>query len=214
MIKYVPILKWKPGEKDSIKKLSKEQIEKIFPVIELVDAIDANSLLSQIQETGLEHAFIDTSHYEETDINFYKKLTSRNKPLHIIPIFYIDDLFNSISSIEDQFDEICIRLAIPEPLDSLSYTEFFKNIFKKETNLKIDIILDLIFVQDMESASLKYVALNQVLHQLEQYHDNINKIIISSTSFPQNLSTLEAGEEKSYKRYEFSIFLKSPFLYL
>jgi hypothetical protein len=207
MIKYVPVLKWKTGEKDAIKKLDKSQLEEIFPVIELVDSIDTNSLLNEIREIGLNHAFIDTSHYDETDFKFYKDLAADNN-LYIIPVFYIDDLFNNISSVANQFDEICIRLAIPEPLDSLSYTELFKKIFKKEINLKIDLILDLIFVQDMESASLKYVALNQILSQLEKYHNNINKVIISSTSFPENLNSLEAGGEQSYKRYEFIIFNK------
>ncbi|MBV7276833.1 hypothetical protein I6U48_28590 [Clostridium sp. PL3] len=207
MIKYAPVLKWKAGERDSIKKLDDSQVNQISPIIELVDSISEHELLKEIHETGLKSAFIDTI-YSDISLEFYEKLNSINgiTDLKLIPVFYIDDLFDDFSVI-DTYDEISIRLEIPEPIDSLSYNKLFKEILKK-THTKIDIILDLIFIEDVQAATLKSVALKETLSQIKKYCMNINKLIISSTSFPNNLSDLEAGEEKKYKRYEFKIFNK------
>lgn len=208
MIKYVPVLKWKAGEKDSIKRLDKRLIDQICPLIELVDSINEHELLNEIYETSLKYAFINDAFSEETNLEFYKNLVAKAEKLNfkLIPVFYIDDLFDDDSIIND-YNEISIRLAIPEPIDSLSYATLFKKIFK-ESNKKVDIILDLVFVEDTQTATLKSIALRETLSQLSEYHEYINKLIISSTSFPSSLNDLEAGEEKTFKRYELKIFNK------
>lgn len=207
MVKYVPILKWKAGEKNALKHLDQNQLGSILPIVELVDPIDESILINEIKESTFHSAFIDNLSSEETDFQFYKNIvTSGEKSgLYLIPIFYIDDLFNN--DLAYKYDEIGIRLQVPEPINSLSYNDFFTKIFKN-INSKIDIILDLTFVEDVQVATLKNVGLKETLNQLKNYYSKINKLIISSTSFPENLNDLEAGEEKKYIRYELSIFDK------
>lgn len=207
MVKYVPILKWKAGEKDSIRHLSQKNLNDIFPIIELVDSINENNLLKEIYDTGLKSALIDNSYSEEETFKFYDNLINSKSDLNLIPVFYIDDLYNE-QFILNHYNEISIRLEIPQPINSnINYQDLFKKILKK-SDTKIDLILDLIFIEDVQAATLKSIALNQTLLQLENYYQYINKIIISSTSFPKDLSNLGAGEEKKYPRYELSVFNK------
>lgn len=208
MIKYVPVLKWKTGEREAIKNLSENQIEQICPIIELIDSDNKSEILNQICEAKLKYAFIDNVYLEESNPESYQDLITESKKLNLnlIPVFYIDDLYNS-NSIINQYDEVAVRLIIPEPIDSLNYEAFFKKIFKA-SNKKINLILDLIFVKDGQTATLKSIALRETLSQLTKYYSNINKLIISSTSFPDTLNDLGAGEEEEYKRYELNIFNK------
>lgn len=205
-VDYVPVLKWKSGEKESINRLYPDHKNRIMPLIELVDWSNANDIAIELGSTFTGPVLVDNLFSIDSKYEFYKDLISADKTKYLIPVFYIDDLFNN-PSIVNEFNGAAIRLQVPEPLDSLSYKKFFSNLFKVSKS-KIIIILDLIFVNDVQTATLKYTALQATLSQLHEYTKSISNIVISSTSFPDDLSTLEAGGEVKYKRFEFMLFNK------
>lgn len=205
-VDYVPVLKWKSGEKESINKLDSNHKNRIMPLIELVDTTNPINLTNELNTIFTGSILVDNLLSEDSNYKFYKSLIAADETKGIIPVFYIDDLFSN-PSITNDFNEVAIRLQVPEPLDSLSYKNFFSNLFKISKS-KIIIILDLIFVNDVQTATLKYTALQTILSQLLEYDENVNKIVISSTSFPEDLSNLEAGNDVKYKRYEFVLFNK------
>lgn len=203
---YVPILKWKAGEKEAIRQLTPNQKKDIAPLIEIVDSIGSSDLIKELEDTISGTVLLDNILSDGMDLDFFRDITSKSKKVNPIPVFYIDHLFSN-TSIINEFKEISIRLEIPEPIDSLSYTTFFKNLFKNRKT-KIDLILDLIFVENSQVATIKFTALKSILTDLLEYNKFINKIIISSTSFPKDLNGLEAGKDMKYKRYEVMLFNK------
>ncbi|WP_313563186.1 beta family protein [Ruminiclostridium cellobioparum] len=203
-VDYVPVLKWKSGEKESINRLYPDHKNRIIPLIELVDSINASTLSMELDSIFTGPILIDN--LVDSNYQFFKDLFSNDNTKHLIPVFYIDDLFDN-PSIVNSFAEVAIRLPVPEPIDSLSYATFFSKLFTV-TSIKITIILDLIFINNIQTATLKYTALQALMSQLLKYDDNINNIVISSTSFPEDLTALEAGSDVKYKRYEFMLFNK------
>lgn len=205
-VDYVPVLKWKAGEKESIIQLFSDHKNRIMPLIELVDSVNANNLLIELDSIFTKPILVDNLFFIDSKYEFYKELVAADRSNNIVPVFYIDDLFDNPSVI-NEFNSVAIRLPVPEPIDSPSYKKFFDILFKVSKS-KINLVLDLLFVKDIQTATLKYTALQATLSQLYKYTENISNIIISSTSFPEDLSNLEAGGEVKYKRYEFMIFNK------
>lgn len=203
---YVPVLKWKSGEKESLIQLYPDHKNSILPLIEVVDSTNTQNLAVELNSLFPHSILVDNLAYTDSNYEFYKELISSDKTKKLIPVFYIDELFND-PSIVNEFGEVSVRLQVPEPIDSLSNKKFFNKLFN-DAKSKITIILDLIFINDIQAATIKFTALKSLLNELLNYSSNINHIIISSTSFPENLNSLEAGKDIKYKRYENMLFNK------
>lgn len=203
---YVPVLKWKSGEKESLIQLYPDHKNRVMPLIEVVDSTIPQNLAIELNSIFSHSILVDNLVDTDSNYEFYKTLIASNKTENLIPVFYIDDLFND-PTIINEFREVSIRLEVPEPIDSLSYKKFFNKLFKATTS-KITIILDLIFINNMQTATIKFTALKAMLSELLDYSNNINRIVISSTSFPEDLNSLEAGKDIKYKRFEIMLFNK------
>lgn len=210
-ILYVPILKWKRGERDALKNLFDKHKQKITPLIEIVDYENPEVILTQIRECFNYPLYIDTSIAAEDDREFLLAIIKElnNDKVFATPIFYFDDLYNTINKFIPFVDRIGIRIPIPEDIDGLSYSETYKAIkdFKKRnSNVLIDVILDLNIIDEKISANRQLREVKNVIELFFLNESFYNLIIIASTSFPENISSIPAGSHAEYSRYDIKLF--------
>lgn len=220
LTKYVPILRWKSGEKNCLEKLAPDVADKIIPFIEIFTPSDSNN------EEAAKKKFmklINSFNTSWTDRPFYLYLTEdwyngidspnqiheiyRNFYLAVnhpkaIPSFDVMDEINICNlSYFTNIDRICLRVTVND-------FEFLKSTLDKYTKnswiipQNTDLLIDLKYI-DSEIYPKK-AALTTVLSDIT----NISKyrsIIIASCSFPKDVSTLQSNLVNEFTRYEVAI---------
>jgi len=208
---YVPILKWKKGEQEALKSLTSDQKSKIVPLIEIINHEEPKEILECLETCFDKPVYMDTSIATQDDREFLTQIleTSRDNNKTIFPVLYFDDFPETANIVSEIADRVAIRISIPENIDGPSYDEIFQTIKDFATdnfNLIIDIILDLGIVTDKNEANSQLRELRNVFQDFLINESYYNSIIISSTSFPENLSSISAGENASFIRYDIKIF--------
>lgn len=101
---YLPVLKWKTGEKNAIENLSETRKRKINPIIEIVDYEEPSNFLSKLDSIISGNVYIDTIHYENYEADYAKELleASREFETIIIPVLYFESFKKLSSMIEGE----------------------------------------------------------------------------------------------------------------
>ncbi|WP_373893825.1 hypothetical protein [Virgibacillus sp. CBA3643] len=205
---YFPILKWKTGEKNAIENLSEAHKRKINPIIEIVDYEEPRNFLSKLDSIVSGNVYIDTIHYENYEANYTKEIVeaSREFKTRIIPVLYYESFKKLPSMVEKK---IAIKIPIPEDFDGETNAFILNEVEKwcSENDTRVDLIFDLEYV-DKENASIKFKDLVNTLEEYLVDKDFCEKIIVSVTSFPIDLSYLSAGEEAFIGRFDKKVFRK------
>lgn len=207
----MPIIKWKKGEQEALKNLTDEQKSKIVPLIEITDYENPSIILECLNICFPYPVFIDTIIAAEDDRDFLFSIIQeiRKTKQRVCPVLYFDDIQKFSQSLIEVTKHIGIRIPIPEDIDSPNYDIIFKTIKKfKQNNKKmlIDIILDVNVITENIDANRQLRETKDVIKRFLLHASFYNAIIISSTSFPESISSVPAGGQTSYSRYDFKLF--------
>ncbi|MHB9937882.1 hypothetical protein CF098_07615 [Clostridium sporogenes] len=209
---YVPILKWKKGEQEALKNIPNKYKETLTPLIEITDYIEPNKISNTLEKCFNNPVYVDTIIASEDDRSYLLSILSHfhiiNKTIY--PILYVDDLNSINTNLSDITNKIAVRISIPEDIDGPDYSETFKIIkdFHKNSNVTIDLILDLGFILEKREANRQYSEVKMIINNYLINESFYNSLIISSTSFPEDLSSVNAGDCVSFNRYEMKLFTK------
>jgi hypothetical protein len=207
---YVPILKWKKGEQEALKNLTNDRQSKITPLIEIIDYQRPDVFLECLKVCYPFPVFIDTIIAAEDDRDFLLSILqeSHTHDQQIYPIFYFDDL-QEAELFAKAGTHIGIRIPLPEDIDGPSYADLFDAIKKLKLGYKemlIDLILDANIISEKIDANRQFREVKDVIKCFLLDEIFYNSVIISSTSFPESISSVPAGGLASFSRYDFKIF--------
>ncbi|MEQ6360580.1 hypothetical protein V7D15_13035 [Thermoanaerobacter thermohydrosulfuricus] len=211
-ILYVPILKWKKGEQEALKNLFSEQKNKIIPLIEIIEE-EPKVILDSLRNCYENPIFIDTIQVEENDRSFLSTIlnTSKQTNQQLYPVLYFNDLnLDTLPQLLSLTNRIAIKIPVPEDIEGPTYSELFntiKTIKSNYTSTIVDIILDVGIITEKNIANILLTAIKEVLNHYLLKETFYNSIIISSTSLPEDLSSLlQAGDKKHFPRYDIKLF--------
>lgn len=211
MKKFVPIIKWKAGEKNGLLNLSESVKDSIIPLIEIVDYCEPDKFSEEIKNYFNRPVYIDTIISEDEYRSDLKNLIISTSSLGIncIPVLYPTDLEDYFNIFNEISSKVAIKIELPLDLELDSIKDLIEyavtNI--KENNL-IDIILDVDNIENSRDASNKYHHIVDALNTLKNYLSYIDSIIIASTSFPKDISKIQSDSESKFKRFDILVYTK------
>ncbi|MBN2794461.1 MAG: hypothetical protein JXR88_03575 [Clostridia bacterium] len=210
---YVPIVKWKAGEQIALAQLSNECSTKIRPLIEFVDAEsyeDQKKFHAKLNQHKIKTFYLDTAIVDETDRNDYfaniKRLLEAN--FQVCPVILedeVDELGKELSSISN---ELAIRIPLPEDSDECSSLFNALEKLSRDSHVEIDLIIDYEYIESVNSRKSCYRETKALIYDFLLECDFIRNIVLSSTSFPMDISNVNAGDIIKYPRYDFELFQK------
>lgn len=205
MAKYYPVVKWKKGERVALQNLTELQQNSIAAIIEIVDAITPDDFLNDL--TGITcPVYIDTEYVEPNDTRYMFKIASRakEKGLAVYPIFsYANILQGNIDA--SLFKKCLFRVPVIKSIEGPSSDDIFAQIDKANKN-EYGIIIDLGPTVKQEYIDLQCASLQKFLHDHQSFLTKAFNTIICTSSFPEDISDISAGQERRYRRFDFAIF--------
>jgi hypothetical protein len=209
---YVPVLKWKKGEEAALRKLSEIHKEQVIPLIEITDYQDPEEILEGLKASFDRPIYIDTLIAAEDDREYLVSIISKfsENDYRVYPVIYADDLDNTLDELIKLENRIAIRISVPEDIEGLGYEEIFSALEKlqSENNLILDIILDIGVITKGQEANRQFSELKQIFSNYLINKSFYNSLIICSTSFPEDISSIQPGECVKFNRYDIKIFKK------
>lgn len=212
---YIPILKWKKGEKIALSKLYDEVKKSITPLIEITtDEEDAKDFLEDLSKYYKDPIYLDTEIVAVDDFDFLLSILQKAKEENI-KIYPVINYVN-ISDIRQLFpytQKIAIKINLDEDFEDDD--DIYKNVFEKikqislsNDKIKFDLLLNLGFLNNQKEATIQFKDVKNIINDYLKDENFYNKIIICSTSFPEDLSKLQAGQKVIKKRFDFHIYKK------
>lgn len=207
---YVPILKWKAGEKNALQMLSENEKNKLTPIIEIIENEAIPDILKSAKSlNGIRKIFVDTSYVEEGESGYLENLISESlsEEIEFIPTISYEEFKVRSTNFIDICTEILVKIAIPSDFDGDTYDTMFNLLerWKEKHGIALNVLLDLGLVEDKVYANRQYSELKTVLKEHIR-KSTIKNVIISVTSFPDDLSSLQAGGDIHFTRYDIKIF--------
>lgn len=218
--KYVPILRWKAGEKNCLEHLEANVSNEIIPFIEV--SMPSASNTEDAAEKKMQKLFnsfnsswgskpfylyLTEDWYEGIDefsymFDIYKTFLENINHPFVIPAFDLNDEINISNCVNlHNSNGVCLRININQfenSSDTLNY--YISNSWIRPENT--DLLIDLKFIDN--EIYPKKAALTTVISDIlsiTQYR----RIIISSCSFPKDISTLQSDIVNEFLRYETTI---------
>lgn len=210
-IKYYPILKWKAGEKRALQALTPETSH-ISPIIEIVDYQDINNILKSFLDLkNIKRFYIDTSYIEEEECNYKKEIIKQASSIYVnlFPIFTYDEFFTHAESFLNFCSDFLVKIPVPQDFDREDYDTIFERlkVWEGKNNASLSILLDAGLIVDKVNANRQFSELKSILSN-NLNHNKFEKIIVCLTSFPEDISKIQAGGVEYYYRYDIRIFEK------
>lgn len=216
--KFVPILRWKTGEKECLEKLSPQVAESIIPFVEVPILSDSNSDESaQKKYTKLINSFYEVwkgkpfylylteEWYQDIDspdqvYELYNEFYNSIDYASAIPSFDVSDEIN-ISNFHKNSNGICLRISgnnfesIGNTLDSYINSAWINP-------QSTDLLFDLKYID--EDIYPKKAALTTALSDILNISE-FRRVIISSCSFPKDISKVQGNVVNEFTRLEIKI---------
>lgn len=209
---YVPILKWKQGEQIALKKTKSTHANKIVPLIEIVDDEQVDVILNQYNLSWNRIAYVDTIVCDDDErtflLNLIKASAKNDTPLY--PVIYYFDFEEVVNELIESTNRVALRILMPGNLDDPEPEEIIDDCRKwaKDKDIDIDIILDLGSLKGEKAAKMQYKSARDLIKGCLLDNKFWNNIIIASTSFPENLGSLESLMEIKVARYDYMVWKK------
>lgn len=209
-ITYVPILKWKRGEKMALHNIDPLWRPKLIPLLELVnDEGDTPDQLSKdIKKYWREPAYLDVHYRSKTfALNALSNLARYPGDADIIPVIRLDTpdiLLQGILAVWAAYHNgIALRLIIDETTDfELLDTELELLLKRLSTERSsVDLIIDFGYITNATSYS-SYITRVSALPKLNDW----NRLIIAGGTFPSDLSEFTPNEDNFLARSEWLLF--------
>lgn len=206
---YFPILKWKKGEKIALSNMSEEFKSVVYPILEIVEEVEAVEFVKELNEfNNIEKIYVDTSIIDEGETRLLEKIISISKKYDkkIFPVLNYYDLKIKFSDLKDDIDEMIVKITLPTDFDGDSYKDIFDFIHSiSSENKKVRCLLDLGIITEKNHANHQFHLLVNILDNYLSKIDVYN-IIVSVTSFPEDFSSIPAGDEAFYERYDIKLY--------
>ncbi len=218
--KYIPILRWKAGEKNCLENLSPDVASKIIPFVEVSPPTDSSTdeaaekklskLISSFNiswENKPFYLYLSDDWYAGADSpndisEIYKDLFKSINHSKAIPAFDITDEINISNATNlTTTNGICLRISGGNfELLKQSLKNYVKNSWITPQNT--DLLIDLKYIG--EEIYPKKAVLTTAISDIPNI-GNYRRIIIASCSFPKDISTLRSDVVNEFKRYEATI---------
>ena len=223
-IKYVPILRWKTGEKNCLETLSFNISNSIIPFVEVsppsvsqddeAAAKKLSKLISSFNDSWENKPFflyLTEDWYNDADSPYqvseiYENIFKLINHPKTIPAFDITDEFNISNATNLPNDNgICLRIS------GNNFESLREDLNNYVTNSLIvpqntDLLLDLKYIS--EDTYLPKAALAAAISDISNI-SSYRRIIVASCSFPKSVSDLHSDIVNEFKRYETDIHKKS-----
>ena len=229
---YIPILKAKEGEFKGLEALKKENLLKISPLFEITnipwnyaDEVEGKSIDNHLEKVGkkifdaIEYTpfFVDSRHIDG-DRNMengehhlqYLFQDFRDKKLRAIPVTTLskmDAYQNAVKEIQILDKKgICLRI----DLSDLAKKDFEFNLtsFLRFINVElnnIDLLIDLKNIE-ADDQDLLLITIASIINSKIPNLDEWRNLILSGTSFPENLSQISANSIDTIERVEWNLY--------
>lgn len=229
---YVPVLKAKEGEFKALEVTIDETLDKLTPLFEIVnlpwnydDETESKTIDAHLDKIGkkiedsisdryffLDSRYIDGDRQMNDGTHHLKFLFQefRNRNLNGIPVTGFTKMDQYKAAVRDIYTNdkkgICLRIESNElgsrELEA-NLDEFlnFYNISKEE----VDIVIDLKNI-DSDDKNLYLLSISTILNNSFPYISEWRNIVLSATSFPINLSEIDANSIDSIERTEWLLF--------
>lgn len=214
---YAPIIKWKSGEIAALSLLHDDRKKSIIPIIEIVDDITPTEIISGINNSfPASPVYVDMHYVDDEDGFMMMSLLKEaliNKINHISPVLYAVDFPEIADKIYENklSSRYLLRIPVPEDFDGPTHEDIFQIIkdWKSDKDVEIDVVLDMYYIDNKNNANTKLSELKSVLRNYISIKETVvRNVIIASTSFPESLSSLAAGENILIDRIELKLFEK------
>ncbi len=215
MKKFVPILKWKAGERSGLSNLNENVKETITPIIEIVDDCSPEIVIKQLINSLNKSVYFDTCKIEDYGKSLLESLitTATSQDINCIPILYPYDLEDHFERFSSLSDTLAIKIELPVDISSPPAPSIIRAINALNDNSKnFDLIIDIGNVENSREAARQYSEVCQTLLGSIDNLEIFNNIIIASTSFPENISSIASDSITEFERYDIQIFKKILFL--
>lgn len=198
---YVPILKWKQGEKDALLNLSDDTKQEIVPLLELTPDVLEKGENLKISKYWEGIFYFDTSF--ETDISdedFVSKMVSCDNLVNLIPVIKFDDTNEKVQRVYGLSNNGCaLRFTIENCMDD-SFNEVLEDLLRVIDLSQTDLILDLKEVTSSEVNEKSFLIIG-ALNNISRLNEFRN-VIISTNSFPNTLTSCTAESLTVMERVE------------
>lgn len=198
---YYPILKWKKGEQEALKKLNGLP-QNFYPIIEITELCTPNNFFGVLKTCFDAPIYFDTNKYGSECINDFIVYIKQSN-IQAYPVLYLDNLFDDTITIPNKF---AVKIPIPVDFEGPSFEEIL-NLLSSYQNHEINLILDAGEVIDSRTANNTFDSYKRTLSDNIKLLCTFENITICLTSFPEDLR-VESGEDMTYKRYDILIFKK------
>lgn len=219
-VKYIPILRWKTGEKNCLEHLFPDIASQIIPFVEVSPPSDSPTdesgekklakLISSFNpswENKPFYLYLSDDWYTGADSpeqisEIYADLFKKINHSRAIPAFDITDEINISNATNlTNANGICLRVSGNNfELLSQSLSNYVANSWITPQNT--DLLLDLKYID--EDIYPKKAALTTVISDIPNISD-YRRIIIASCSFPKDISNLRSDEINEFSRHETTI---------
>jgi hypothetical protein len=218
MIKYIPILRGKLGEFSALENIDEDNLYELSPLIQILPDrnLKRKGDYFKILSTKISKAwnfegnllFLDFKYTH--DIEFIDKLLLKlsGNGLNIIPVISLasNDKYFEIIRKGYTANGLCVRLekthARPRKLSELLAK--VSDEFEISEN-EIDILIDLGSITSHEDIFL-YQNTFQMLYESIANRDNYRRIIISSGSFPEDVTSFKSNTITAINRFEWELW--------
>ena len=216
--KYIPILRWKTGEKECLENLSTQVVQNIIPFIEVSPPSNSDTEEAASKKYGklvvsFNNTWKDRHFYLYLSEDWYEDIDSSDQMAEIyttfydavnhplaIPAFDVMDEVN-ISSHSNSPNGVCLRINTNnfETINSTLKDYASNGLINPENT---DLLFDLKFID--ENLYPQKAALTTAISDVTDI-SSFRRIIIASCSFPKDLSKLTSGKANEFERYERAI---------
>ncbi|OQM47501.1 hypothetical protein B6A27_00185 [Anoxybacillus sp. UARK-01] len=204
---YVPIMKFKQGEKDALYQLPTELKEKVVPLFEITpDVIQKEKSLGISQIWEYPYFFdISPEYYNELSDEEYLGLLAKCQG-HLVPVIKLTDSLEKVDAIIGKAQNgVAIRIYLEEILDD-NFQNLFSDLTHKLNINETDLIIDAQFVEPVQ-INIKSTLMKETLNRINKIPE-FRTVIVASNSFPQTLSNYEKHTLVSIPRSESKFFEK------
>ena len=229
---YVPILKAKEGEFKGLETIKKENLKKISPLFEIPsipwnyeDDAEGKSIDSHLEKMGkkifdaigdtpffVDSRYIDGDRTMENGLHHMEYLFQdfRDRQLHAIPVITLSKMivYQTVVKKIQNLDRngICLRIELSDLTKkdfNIELTSFLESMEVEFDN--VDLLIDLKNIKD-EDQDLLLLTLESVINIKLPNLDQWRNLIVSGTSFPENLSQIGANTVDRINRIEWNLF--------
>lgn len=205
---YVPILKYKQGEKDALLTLRDEDKDKIIPLLEVTPDVITKGNFCGVSDFWNDRKYIlDVSpeFRDEMQGDEYLQLFERCKNEKVVPVVRLSDNEDTVKHLsEGSTNGIALRLYVEEILD-----DDFEGIFDEFTSnidiSKTDLIIDAQSIESNKINETTFLLKGSInlISDIQSYRS----VIFTSNSFPRSLE-VERYKLTTIPRIESVLFEK------